>query len=73
MSNSLNKPAQVNSNANLLKVGPLASGPPRYRPPPQPQTAKQQQNYLLIHNENQVPHVNSEHYNQFQGVNEVNR
>lgn len=74
MSNPLNKPTQINPNLdNVLKVGPLTSGPPRYRPPPQPQPAKPQQNYLAVHNENQGPTVSTNHFNHFQAINDVNR
>lgn len=74
MSSTINNPTQIHPNLDkVLKPGPLASGPPRYRPPPQPQPAKPPQNYLLIQNENQGPAVNANHFNHFQAINEVNR
>jgi len=76
MSSSISKPVQINTNRAILKVDPLSSGPPRYRPPPQPQSQQQppkSQNYLVLHNENSAPIVNAEQFNQFQAINEVNR
>ncbi|XKL61437.1 hypothetical protein PGB90_008494 [Kerria lacca] len=72
MSNSVNNNTQINTNPATLKVDPLSAGPPRYRPPPQPQSAKTQ-NYFLNHNENSAPAVNIDQYNQFQVINDVNR
>lgn len=73
MSNSINKPTRINTNQSVLKVDPLSSGPPRYRPPPQPLPPKSQ-NYLLIHDENSSTNVNTDQYNHhFQDIDEVNR
>lgn len=75
MSTSISKPAQINTNHAVLKVDPLSSGPPRYRPPPQPhpQQPPKSQNYILLHNDNAPPIVNAEQFNQFQAINEVTR
>lgn len=72
MSSSNNKSAQHNTNHTALKVDALPCGPPQYRPPPQPQPSKSQ-NYIYARNECTSPTINTEEYNQFHAINDVNR
>lgn len=72
MSSSTNKSAQRNLNHPTLKVDALPSGPPQYRPPPQPQPSKSQ-NHFYSNNGTTSPTINAEEYNQFHPINDVNR
>lgn len=72
MSNITLKPLQHNTNHPTLKVEALPSGPPRYRPPPQPQSSKSQ-NYFYPLKENLSTAINADEYNQFHTINDVNR
>lgn len=72
MSNITLKPVQHNTNHPTLKVEALPSGPPRYRPPPQPQSSKTQ-NYFYPLKDNLSAAINADEFNQFQTINDVNR